>query len=197
MDRGPQVSHALLELPSITEDKVAKIVRPPTPSSHGVIDEVQILFTTTDVRDTVIGSSSKLAGKVDSTGRPTAGIRIEIPPHLKAAFNVLNHFGQQLRTRHGIGTCRHVKFDDMDRSLYLNIRLPGEDGWSRVDLEFARRGMKIRRRIDSQEMEERFDLEGASSNGWRRPASTSSMQVDAPAAQDARRWTGPRTGSVS
>ena len=185
--------HVLLALPSIGESLIEKIARPNFPSGFGVKHEVLITFKSSDTRDTVIGASSKLSSKIDAAGRPTAGIRIEIPQAMRGLFNLLNRFGQQLRARHGEGTRRHVKFDDADRTLYLNVKLPGESNWSRVDEEFARRGLQLRRRITSQEMEDRFDMAGMGS-GPSRSSSTSSGQ---PNVVPPTSWTGRRAGSTS
>ena len=54
-------------------------------------------------RDLVVASSPALAGKVDKDGRPTAGVRLEIPPELGDTFRLLSRFGTRLRARHGIG----------------------------------------------------------------------------------------------
>ena len=187
--------HVLLGLPNIDEAKIEQISRPPVPSSFGASNEIQITFKSVETRDSVIGASGRLAGKVDEQGRPTAGIRIEVPQGLKDAFSVLYKFGQVLRTRHGAGTRRHVKFDDVDRTLFLNIKLPGDDRWSRVDVDLARRSISTRNRIESQELETRLDLGGTDAEPRPRPASTSTAPV-----QGTRRpepWTGRRTESSS
>ena len=186
--------HNLLELPNITEDKVEKIARPDRPSSFGAKDEALIIFKAAETRDEVIGASAKLAPRVDAHGKPTAGIRIEVPAALRVDFRTLHRFGQQLRNRHGAGTRRHVKFDDVSRSLYLNVKLPGDERWSRVEVELARRGIQLRNRLDSQEMEDRFDINGPLAAPRARPASTSSVQSSLGRSES---WTGRRTESTS
>ena len=182
--------HLWLHLPSIGEELIENISRPAVPSAFGVKDEAVILFKSATVRDSVIGASAKLAGRIDDNGQPTAGIRLEIPGSLKEAFGVLRKFGQVLRTRHGTGLKRHVKFDDNDRSLFLNVKLPGDNSWSRVDLDLARKGIATRRRAESDDLEARFDLLGqpvAPANRFPRPASTST-----PASTSNNPWTGRR-----
>ena len=182
--------HCLLRLPEIGENQIQTLTRPDFPSGFGIKDEIIVLFKTASTRDTVISASSKLSDRIDNSGRPTAGIRIEVPHCLKDDFNLLNKFGQRLKARHGPGTRRHVKFDDSNRSLFLNMKLPGDDRWSRVDVDLARRSMAQRERIDSQDLEARMDLMG---NVPSRPASTSA----APPSRPLSSWTGRRTESMS
>ena len=72
-----------------------------------------------------------IAMHIDAAGQPTAGIRLELLPELMDTFRLLSRFGTRLRARHGEGTKRHVKFDDMEATLYMNIKLPGDESWSR------------------------------------------------------------------
>lgn len=107
-------------------------------ASDLVVNEVLVVFRNSKVRDLVISHSSNLAGRVDGTGRPTAGTRIEIPQELKETFGLLARFGTRLRARHGEGTKRHIKFDDYAGSLYTNVKLPGDMEWTRVTPDMAR-----------------------------------------------------------
>lgn len=66
-------------------------------------------------------SAAKLAACIDGAGHPTAGIRLEIPDELMDTFRLLSRFGTRLRARHGEGTKRHIKFDDQEAGLYMNI----------------------------------------------------------------------------
>ena len=136
------------------------ISRPVTKSCPSAIDEVLVRFTDNETRDSVMGASGKLSGRIDANGKPTAGIRIEITPKLRPVMKILDKYGQQLRSRHGIGTRRHFKFDDLDMTLYLNVKLPGDLHWSKVNLELARRGLQSRERYTSEEIEKRFDING-------------------------------------
>ena len=174
---------------------IETLARPDRPSVFGAKDEVVVTFKLTETRDTVIGASAKLAGCVTAAGQPTAGIRLEIPRGLKDDFNSLRKFGQLLRTRHGLGTRRHVKFDDGNMSLFLNVKLPGDDRWSRVDLELARKSLSSRRRLDSQELESRFDVLGSSGNRPARSASSSGPVASTSSDPPPQQWTGRRTSS--
>ena len=82
-------------------------------------------------------SSTNLATCTDHEGKPTAGIRLEIPDELADSFCLLSRFGTRLRARHGPGTKRHIKFDDYSGSLYSNVKLPGDESWTRVTVPMA------------------------------------------------------------
>ena len=159
--------------PQLTESMIELICRPDVPSGPASRLEVLVRFRDVEFRDAVMGSSNRLAEMIDDQGRPTAGIRIEVTPTLRPALKTLERFGQQLRSRHGQGTKRHFKFDDLERSLYLNIKLPGDLNWTRVTLDVARRGLVSRERFTSEELEKRLDINGPHTSR-QRPASTSS-----------------------
>lgn len=187
--------HVMLGLPDIGEDQIERIARPPSNSSFAAKDEAILTFKLTHVRDAVIGQSGKLASRVDTSGRPTAGIRIEVPNSLRGSFATLYKYGQQLRQRHGPGTRRHIKFNDAERTLFLNVKLPGDLRWSRVEEDFARRGLQVRNRLTSQEMEARFDI-GNTAVGFGRARTASTSTVPVPA-QNLPQWTGRRPESTS
>ena len=108
----------------------------------GPRDEVIVRFRDVKKRDLTVINSVNLSGRVDSSGKPTAGLRLEIPPELRDTFRLLSRFGTRLRARHGEGTKRHVKFDDYEGSLYANIKLPGDSTWTRVSPEMARKDLQ-------------------------------------------------------
>ena len=149
-----------LGLRDLADSCIEDVSRPRLPSGLMTKSEVLIRFNDASARDTVMGASSRLAGHFDGAGKPTAGLRIEVPSALLPTFKTLERYGQQLRSRHGQGTRRHVKFDELDRSLYLNVKLPGDERWSKVPLEVARRGVKTREKLASEELERRFDIAG-------------------------------------
>ena len=113
-----------------------------TPAAGTVRDEVLVRFVDARKRDLAMVNSVNLADRVNPSGKPTAGIRLEIPAELTDTFRLLARFGTRLRARHGNGTKRHVKFDDFTGSLFTNIKLPGDTTWTRVTPEMARRDLK-------------------------------------------------------
>ena len=161
-----------LGLTDLAESVFEDVSKVALPSGPGVKDEVLVRFKDPTVRDSVIGSSAKLAPFRDANGRPTAGIRIEVPPHLQTEFRALFRYGQLLRTRHGPGTRRHVKFDDAQSGLFLNAKLPGDENWSRISVDVARRGLRARDQVMNGALERRLDISGPP-HDRQRSASTS------------------------
>lgn len=68
----------------------------------------------------------------------TAGIRMEIPPHLLMTHRLLNMFGFNLKQKHGRDTRRIIKFDMIEQSLYLAYKIPGSEIWHDVTLTMAK-----------------------------------------------------------
>ena len=180
-----------LQLGPINEAQIEKIFRPENPSGAGVKMEVIVVFKLTEMRDKVMGASSKLSDCFNNEGRPTAGIRIEVLRHLRADFSALNKFGQQLRKRHGEGTRRHVKFDDIDKALFLNVKLPRDESWSRIPICVARKALKSREAKYSDALMKRMDISGSPCAEDRpRAASVSSLQSVAASKGKRMTWTG-------
>lgn len=181
---------------AVGQDLIETVERAEIPSGQGVKDEVLVRFRSTDTRDSIIGASSKLSSHVDPDGRPTAGIRLEIPANLRGIFRTLRRYGNQVRARHGPGTRSHIKFNDEDRTLFLNVRLPGDSSWSRIDTTFARRGLTVKDGEDARQLEARLDINGPLAPRPNRPraasvASTNSSSVHTDI------WTAPRERAES
>ena len=157
----------------IANSMIESITRVDIPSGPGAVNEVLIRFRDIAARDMVMGTAAKLANCIDNDGKPTAGIRLEVPPHLQADFRTLFRLGQSLRSRHGQGTRRHVKFNDDDQSLFLNVKLPDDEHWSRVSVQMAKRSLASRPVLGDEDLERRLDLGGPHVDP-RRPRSASS-----------------------
>ena len=170
---------------------IQSVKRVAIPSGPGVTDEALVVFSETVTRDQVMGSAARLAPFMDQNGRATAGMRMEVPPRLQQGFRILFKYGQQLRARHGAGTRRHVKFCDLERSLYLNIKLPGDESWSRVSLGVAMRGIKARDNINDDQLE-RLDITGPLADA---PRQRSSSLAGPPPPTEASAWM--RRGSTA
>ena len=66
---------------AIDNSAIESITRVTAPSGPGVRDEALIRFRESKDRDLVMGRAARLAPFVDAEGRPTAGLRIEVPTH--------------------------------------------------------------------------------------------------------------------
>ena len=137
--------HDTLRVPEsdISQGDIAEVVRVLEDAVPGsVVDEVVVTFQDKKARDTIMGHAVNLASHVGHDGKPTAGIRLEIPSGLMDTFRLLSRFGTRLRARHGEGTKRHIKFDDYTGSLFSNIKLPGDESWTRVTPDMARQDLE-------------------------------------------------------
>ena len=108
-------------------------------------DEVIVIFTNIAMRDMVSTYAANLGEwrKENDRDDIVVGIRLEIPDHLSGVFRVLDRHGHQLRDEHGRGLKRRIKYDDVERTLVLDARLPGEDmDWHRIDYATALRKTK-------------------------------------------------------
>ena len=120
-------------------------------------DEILVVFKEVSVRDTVIGSTGMLSEMRDkATNRSTAGIRVDVPEFLRSTEKILEEYGRRVRAIHGKGTKHHIKFDDGETTIYLNIRKSGDDSWTRVYGDQAREWVKRMRMDDRSVIEKKF-----------------------------------------
>ena len=162
----------VLGLPSSVNNREAVVSIRRMGQNKFAPDKVLVVFREAAVRDSVIWSSGMLAELVDkSNGTPKAGIRIVVPAHLKSTEKQLSDYGRRIRNKHGKGTKTHIKFDDSDRSIYLNIRLKEDNLWSRVYPEFARDWLKKLRNSEAEKLNRRFNLDPAAGGEENRPRS--------------------------
>ena len=88
--------------------------------------EVVVLFKTADERDVVQSYTSNLA-----TAKSPAGLRMEIPDHLRGLFKQFEKHAGALKQKHK-DLKRSIKFDDSNQSLAMDVKLSGATGWHRV-----------------------------------------------------------------
>ena len=142
------------ELPQSCVETVRRLTSPRR--SGPVRDEVLVVFTTSASRDLVARHSPNLSNKRNQEGKPTAGVRMQIPDHLNSLFKKLERHGHALRAKHGDGLKRHIKFDDDERSLFLGVRLPGEEKWTKLSAEFVRGIMKEEEHAECESRRHQF-----------------------------------------
>ena len=135
-------------------ESIARVEGQPLPG--GVSDEVVVKFFDKKKRDDVFANAPNLASLVDGDGRPLAGIRLEIPPELTDTFRLLSRFGTRLRARHGQGMKRHIKFDNYTGSLYTNVKLPGDENWTRVTPDMAHEDLERSMREENSQHQKRL-----------------------------------------
>ena len=113
--------------------------------------EVCVEFSCIEDRDYVAGKTFRLAKYVGVDRRPTAAIRLEIPPYLMSRFRLLMDLGYELRREHGPDTKKHIKFDDFSHDLVLEIKLGGSFSWMRIDAGMA---SDLKRNRDREKLSE-------------------------------------------
>ena len=88
-------------------------------------DEVLVRFTTSQARDVVQSYAVNL-----SEAGGTAGLRLDVPDHLRGLFRLFEVHAAALRDRYGT-VKRAIRFDDTEMSLYMDVKL-GHTGWHRI-----------------------------------------------------------------
>ena len=142
---------------NLEEDDVVEIrrIRPRLRSTRGrdgggdkggICQEVLVVMRDADTRDMVFRHASNLATWRTGENPNSIGIRLQIPTHMMGRFNTLNQHGFALRRRYGDGLRRHIRYDDSELDLVMDVRLPDEDEWIRVDYEFAREETRIEKK---------------------------------------------------
>ena len=101
-------------------------------------NEVLVKFRTIEERDIVQSYATNLA-KLNGA----AGIRMEIPAHLRQAFQLFETHGSLLRQRFS-ELKRSIKFDDEAMSLVMDVRLTAADNWERISVGDAQRSRRER-----------------------------------------------------
>ena len=106
------------------------------------IEEVLVCFSTVELRDLVQTYATNLSKAVGSTG-----MRLEVPPFLRNNFKVLEGHGNELRRKYGRDgdpVRRSIKYEDSERGLVMDIKMPGNDEWQRVHPWHARQAKNLR-----------------------------------------------------
>ena len=107
-------------------------------------DELLVSFTSVRARDLVQSYARNLGEWTDAEGKPTAGIRMEVPERLLGDYKALEQYGHAMKNKHKIGFKRHIKIDDSGLCLYMDIYVPKAKEWIRVDMELVQEDNKKR-----------------------------------------------------
>ena len=146
--------HDLLRVPrsEITVNDVEDVRRPTTKrrrnressNTEYARNEIVVRFKTTEIRDSVMSHSPNLAEHISNDGKPTAGVRLEVPSHLTSAMQDFLNYGRDLHKQHGSGFKRYIKFDDTEMCLFMQARLPNTDEWLHIDHAMAIESRRVR-----------------------------------------------------
>ena len=106
-----------------SETKIESIRRVRSSPAARTHHEALITFGDPEQRDFVF-SRGKFLSEYVQDGKPTAGMRMDIPAGLVDTHKLLNDLGYQIKRRFGANTRKYVKFDTNNDNLYLEVRLP-------------------------------------------------------------------------
>ena len=98
------------------------------PRRSKIESEVLVRFSDANTRDIVQSYALNLARHA---GR--AGIRLEIPPQLMGTFRLFEQHAGTLRQQYPEGFKRSIKFDDINRDLVMDIKVPTASKWHRFN----------------------------------------------------------------
>ena len=99
--------------------------------------EVLVVFREEDTRELILSYSRSLAAFKDNEGRPTAGLRMEVPDYLGSTFKLLETVSIYLKQKHGTEARRLIKYDDVELSLYIAFKPKGATSWRRITPKMA------------------------------------------------------------
>ena len=88
-------------------------------------DELLVVFRTSSQRDVIQSYASNLAAV-----QGEAGIRLDVPDFLRGLFRQFEVHAANLKERYG-PIKRAIRFDDLDKSLYMDVKLQNTD-WHRI-----------------------------------------------------------------
>ena len=132
------IKNALMvdERETCVED-ILSVRRAPDKSRSLVHKEIVVELRDQKTRDFIASRGNRLAPYVDSENKPTCGMRMSIPTFLEPAFRLLKRYGFHLKDVRGSGVKSNVRFDDFKRSVFLQVRFPGERDFMNVYPEEA------------------------------------------------------------
>ena len=178
---------------------IVEVIRVRSSPHASIYLEVLVTFQDSQEHDFYFSKAKNLASFRDDEGNPTAGVRLDIAPYLMPTFKQLNDHGFDIRKVHGKETKRYIKYDEESLSLYLEIRLPGQNKWTRIRPDQARNFSEEKDRIEYQTIK-RGLLNGASDNPNFVPlgprAVTDSQQLPGPSSGGRSKWIPPARETV-
>ena len=127
------------------KDSILKIRRVHSAPRGKAYKEVCVEFVDSNIRDEILMRGPMLASFRDDEGKPTAGIRLRIPGHLMGAFKALEAFGHRLKRNYGENFKKHIKFEEYDCTLYIQVGIKREGEameWTSYTADQARESNK-------------------------------------------------------
>ena len=120
------------------------------------LSEVIVLFVDLEARDRITSYARNLGLFVDSNGKPTAGIRFDIPDHLAGVHRTLLQYGHAMWVKYKKSPefKRNVRFDDVELTYCLDVKFPGKKNWITVSYKRALRDRRASICLEAEDQDE-------------------------------------------
>ena len=109
----------------LTFERIEKVCQARRSKVH---DEILVRFLSSHTRDVIQSYANNLA---EAQGK--VGLRLDVPDHLRGLFRLFEMHAAALKARHG-SLRRSIKFDDVTRSLSMDVKLD-DTQWHRISAE--------------------------------------------------------------
>ena len=109
------------------------------PARSRIRSEYIVTFADRESRDTI---KSYARGLAESKGM--AGLRLDIPEHLKGHHKTLEEHAYSMIDLYGRDVKRNIKFDDRTESLMMDLKMPGSSRWHNITVRQAVEARKIK-----------------------------------------------------
>ena len=146
---------SILKIPDAVIEglQIEKIERISQTRRSTIKDEVLVRFANSQQRDVIQSYASNLAAV-----QGKAGIRIEVPDHLRGLFRQYETHAANLKNKFG-SLKRAIRFDNAEQSLYMDVKLDNTD-WHRVSAEDMKKVQSMaKRNTDGQSSSSRVQAE--------------------------------------
>ena len=102
------------------------------------IDEALVLFADVETRDRVSSYARNLSKFIDVAGKPTAGVRFDIPDHLHGVHRTLLQYGHAMWEKFGRDPefKRNIRHDDAELTFCMDMKIPKKQNW--ITITYAR-----------------------------------------------------------
>lgn len=96
-----------------------------------VFSEVIVKFRDPTTRDRIASKGPRLSPFIDEKGRPTCGMRMDVPGFLLPTFRLLRRCGFHMK-KNGEIVKHAVRFDDYEESIFLQVKHDSEGEWINI-----------------------------------------------------------------
>ena len=102
-------------------------------------------------------------------GRPTECFRHDVPTFLTGVHKTLVQYGYAMGKRYGKGFKRNIRFDDIDNTFCIDVKMPAEKEWFTVSYETALADQREARRETDRSRRQALSSRGGSESDAETP----------------------------